>query len=151
MERIEDPGSLESVVGESGGLAGLLGADHDPAKLAPLEALLATIEGYGDHVTRLALTGIAPELERIDEAWERRRHESEQPGELLGQLVGLTSDRSRAAAAGRFFPEIVRRWSAEAVDTVWSGSDGVPTVDELDDPVGWAARVLLGDPFDPTP
>ena len=99
MQRIEDPASLESVVGESGGLAGLLGAEHDPAKLGPLEALLATIEGYGDHVTRLALTGIVPELERIGEAWEGRRHESEQPGELLGPLVGLTSDRSRAAAA----------------------------------------------------
>jgi hypothetical protein len=34
---------------------------------------------------------------------------------------------------------------------VWSGPETVPTVADLTDPVGWAARVLLGDGFDEQP
>ena len=80
-----------------------------------------------------------------------RRAEPDQAGELLGQLVGLTPDRAGAADAARFFPEISRRWSDDAVDRVWSGPETVPTVADLTDPVGWAARVLLGDGFDEQP
>jgi putative hydrolase len=152
LEHMDDPAALqEAIGGQAGGLAGLLGSEHDPGKLEPIRALLAAIEGYGDHLTRLALDGIAPELSRIEEAWSSRRAEPDQAGELLGQLVGLSPDRAGAADAARFFPDITRRWSGEAVDRVWSSPEAVPTVAELTDPVGWAARVLLEGGFGEAP
>jgi putative hydrolase len=154
LERMDDPAALQDALGGQGGpgaLAGLLGSEHDPATLEPIRALVATIEGYGDHLTRLALDDIAPELSRIEEGWSRRRAEPDQAEELLGQLVGLTLERSNATEAARFFPEITRRWSTDAVDLVWSAPGTIPTVAELTDPVGWAARVLLGDALDEGP
>jgi uncharacterized protein (DUF2342 family) len=38
---------------------------------------------------------------------------------------------------------VSRRWGEEPLDGIWQGPERLPTVDELTDPVGWAARVLL--------
>ncbi|MDQ3781659.1 MAG: zinc-dependent metalloprotease, partial [Actinomycetota bacterium] len=125
------------------GLAGLLGGEHDPDKLVPIQALVANIEGYGDYVVRLALAEVAPDLDRIEEAWRSRRAEPNQAEEFLSQLIGLKLERRHAGDAARLFAEIERRWAA--IDRVWSSPDSVPTLAELTDPVGWAARVLLTD------
>ncbi|CAN5262344.1 hypothetical protein BH24ACT7_BH24ACT7_21770 [soil metagenome] len=151
LERMDDPAAIEDVLGGAGGLAGLLGGNHDPEKLAPIQALLATIEGYGDHVVGLALTDIAPELGPIQEAWARRRAEPGQAEQFLSQLIGLELERHHAGDATRLFTEIGRRWGMVSVDSLWSSPQSAPTLAELTDPVGWAARVLLTDPMDETP
>lgn len=147
LGRIEDPTTLEGGIGGPGGLAALLGAEHDETTLEPIRALVAAVEGFGDHLTRLALAELAPDLAAIEGAWQARRTDPDETVDLLGQFVGLTVERRHAAEADAFFAEIGRRWSGDAIDRVWSGPDAVPTLGELTDPVGWAARVLLGDAF----
>ena len=145
--RIEDPTQLEDMMGGAGGLAALLGARHDASLLAPVQALLATIAGYGDYVVRKALAPVLTDLARLEEAAARRRSEPSQAEQFLQQLVGLELERHRARDAASFFAEIERRWGEVAVRRVWSGSGATPTRDELVDPIGWAARVLLDDPI----
>ncbi len=140
---LEDPAELESMVGGSGGLAKLLGAEHDPAKLAPVQAVVAAIAGYGDHIVRTALTTVLPDLPRLEEAEARRRVEPDQGEQFLQQLAGLALERHHAGEASRFFDEIDRRWGDESVARAWASADTLPTIGELADPVGWAARVLL--------
>lgn len=146
LGRIEDPGQLEDMMGGAGGLAALLGAEHDASLLGPIQALLAVIAGYGDHVVRKALGAVLPDLARLEEASARRRSEPSQAEQFLQQLVGLELDRHRAHDAAAFFAEIERRLGAETIERVWAEPGGLPTRDELTDPVGWAARVLLDDP-----
>lgn len=145
LQGMNDPGAMEGMLGGAEGLAGLLGGEHDPERLGPIQALVASIEGYGDHVVRLALTEVAPELDRIEEAWRRRRAEPNQAEQFLAQLIGLKLERRHAGDATHLFAEIERRWAA--IDRVWSSPESVPTLAELTDPVGWAARVLLTDPL----
>ncbi len=143
LSNMDDPSELEGMVGGAGGLAALLGGEHDEAKLAPIQALLATVEGYGDHVVERALADVLQDRERIGEAFARRRVEPNQAEQFLQQLVGLELERHRARDAADLFAQIERRWGDEAVVTLWSASDNVPSLDELTDPVGWAARVLI--------
>ncbi len=143
LARLEDPAELEEMVGGAGGLASLLGAEHDPAKLAPVQAVVAAISGYGDYIVRKALATILPDLQRLEEAEARRRVEPDQGEQFLHQLAGLALERHHAGEAARFFTEIERRWGDESVARVWASADTLPTVAELADPVGWAARVLL--------
>lgn len=146
ISRVEDPSQLEDMMGGAGGLAALLGAEHDATLLAPVQALLAVIAGYGDYVVRKALAAVLPDLARLEEASARRRGEPSQAEQFLQQLVGLELERHRAHDAAAFFAEIERRLGVETVERVWADPDGLPTRDELTDPVGWAARVLLDDP-----
>ncbi len=143
LSRVEDPAELEGMIGGAGGIAALLGAEHDEAKLAPIQAVVAAISGYGDHLVRRALGELLPDLTRLEEAEARRRAEPDQSEQFLQQLAGLTLDRHRASEAATFFDEIVRRWGPETVEHVWAEPDHLPRLEELSDPVGWAARVLL--------
>ncbi len=143
LSGVEDPTQLESIAAESGGMEGLLGTESDPALRAPVQAALATIEGYGDHVVRRATADILPQLDQLEETAARRRAEPDQAEQFLQQLVGLTLERHRARDAAQFFTEIERRWGDDTIEKVWSGPESLPTLDELTDPVGWAARVLL--------
>lgn len=110
--------------------------------------MIAMTEGFGDYVVSRAAADTLPQLEQLAEAAARRRAEPHQGAELLQQLAGLDLQRHRARNAAEFCAEVARRWGDEALDKVWETPDNLPTVDEIDDVVGWAARVLL-DPLDP--
>ncbi len=143
LARVEDPAELEGMIGGAGGLASLLGAEHDEAKLAPLQAMIATISGYGDYLVRSGMSELLPDLTRLEEAEARRRAEPDQSEQFLQQLAGLSLERHKAADAAGFCDEIVRRWGPETIERLWESPDHLPALDELTDPVGWAARVLL--------
>lgn len=148
LAKLDDPSELEGMVGGPSGLASMLGAENDPAKLEPLQALVATIAGYGDYVVRKGLGDLLSSLTRLEEAEARRRAEPDQSEQFLQQLAGLALERHHAGEASSFFDEVERRWGAETLPTVWESGTHIPSLSELTDPVGWAARVLLdGDPL----
>jgi putative hydrolase len=139
----QDPAALEGLVDEPGGLARLLGSTHDPTTLAPIQAFLAFIEGFGDFAVRIAAADLIPELGRIEGAVALRRSEPNEAEQFLQQLLGLRVDRHRASDAAEFCGEVARRWGEDTIHKLWEEPDKLPRLEELTDPVGWAARVLL--------
>ena len=137
---LQDPEALQNLMSEANGLPSLFGGDPDPVKRDAIAALLLFIEGFGQWATERALGGLVPELSRIAAA--ARRTEPTQADHTLDQLAGITVDRV-ATDASSFAAEVERRWGEQSVARPWEGPDGLPTLAELDDPVGWAARVLL--------
>ncbi|MGB5694396.1 MAG: zinc-dependent metalloprotease, partial [Polyangiales bacterium] len=145
LGRLEDPTELEGMLEGPGGLASMLGAENDPEKLGPIQAVIAAISGYGDYAVRKGLGDVLADLTRLEEAEARRRAETDQSEQFLQQLAGLALERHRAGEAATFFDELERRWGIDTVATVWEDAEHLPRLDELADPVGWAARVLLED------
>ena len=145
MGSLQDPAALEGMLSGPDAVAGMLGMRSDPDRLADLQALIALTEGFGDYVTARAAAETLPDLPRLAEAAARRRAEPNQGAELLQQLAGLDLQRHRATDAAEFVSEVVRRWGDTTLDTLWAEPENLPTRDELTDPVGWAARVLLPD------
>ncbi len=139
---LEDPSQLEDLLGGEAGLPALLGGEPDPVAHDAIVALLLFIEGFGEWATRTALDGLVPSIAFIERAHTAHRAATRQGDEVLAQLAGIRIDRSRVDAAG-FTAEVARRWGAEAVAALWDDEDALPTMAELTDPVGWAARVLL--------
>lgn len=146
---MQDPSALEGMLDGPDAVSSLLGMKSDPTRLGQLQAIVAMTEGFGDYVVAHAAADTLPQLDRLAEAAARRRAEPHQGAELLQQLAGLDLQRHRAGDAARFCIEVAKRWGDEALDTVWETPDNLPTIEELTDPVGWAARVLL-DPLDPS-
>lgn len=140
---LTDPSRLEGLMGDDGGLAGILGTSHDPAALAVIQAFEAFVEGFGDYAIRTAAPDLLPQLDSIERAANLRRSEPNEAEQFLQQLLGMRMDRHRASDAATFCEDIARRWGAEVIETLWEEPGRLPTLDELTDPVGWAARVLL--------
>jgi len=144
MAALEDPDRIRDLLGEDGSSApALLKGTSDPERLGAIQALTAFVEGYGDYLTRRAASDLLPDLARIEEANAARRSEPDQTEQYLQQAVGLELKRHRAADAAAFCVEVEERWGTDALDRVWEQADYLPTLSELTDPVGWAARVLM--------
>ena len=100
-------------------------------------------EDHGDYAVRTAAADLMPQLGEIESAVRLRRSEPNEAEQFLQQLLGLQLDRHRAGDAAEFCIEVERRWGAETLQRLWEEPDKLPQLNELTDPVGWAARVLL--------
>jgi putative hydrolase len=143
MTGLQDPEQIEGLVSGPGGISGLLGSTYDESRLAPIQAFVAIVDGYADYTVRRAAADLLPQLDLIEEANGRRRTEPNDAEQFLQQVVGLELHRHRARDAAAFCVEIERRWSDDALSILWDDPSHLPTVDELTDLVGWAARTLL--------
>ncbi len=143
LAKMEDVGAMEQAMAGAGSLADLLGVKTDPRRLAPVQALFASIEGYVDYVVRSGLSELIPQLDRIENAVDRHRSEPDQASQFLRDVVGLDLERHRSRDASRLFAELVARWGPASLEQVWRSPENLPTRDELTDPVGWVARVML--------
>ncbi len=141
-----DPAALQQMLEDEGeDPKSLIKGTADPDRLADLQAFTAFLEGYADRVVALSVADLVPAIERIETAYNRRRTEPNQAEQFLQQFAGLELDRGRAEDARRFCDDVVERWGEDALNRVWEDPTNLPTLPELTDPIGWAARVLLDD------
>jgi putative hydrolase len=140
---MSDPMELQQMLGEGEDPASLIQATANPERLADVQAFTAFIEGYADRIVRIAGAELLPNIERIEEAYSRRRTEPDKTEQFLQQFAGLKLERWRAADATQFCDDVVERWGEDALTRVWEAPENMPTLHELSDPIGWNARVLL--------
>ena len=141
-----DPSALQQMFDEEGADgAALIKGTPDPQRLADLQAFTAFIEGYADRVVAISAADLVPAIERIEDAYNRRRTEPNQAEQFLQQFAGLELERHRAADARLFCDDVAERWGEDALAKVWDEPTNMPTLSELTDAIGWAARVLLDD------
>ena len=146
LTALEDPTQVQELLGEDGAQTpALLKGTSDPGRLGTIQAFTALVEGYGDFLVRKAGEELLPDLDRIEEANAVRRMEPDQAEQYLQQIVGLELQRHRAQDAAEFCREVNQRWGDEALNRLWEDPEHLPSLEELTDPLGWAARVLLGD------
>ena len=142
LQSLQDPAELERMMAEPGGLGGFEDGPESEAIRDDLLATLAFLDGHGEAVVTAAAGVMLPDLGDIRRA-VAIRHIDGGPEQALGQMLGIEIDRSLAGTAAGFCDEIERRWGLESRTRLWEGPGGLPTLSELRDPVGWAARVLL--------
>ncbi|MPZ51856.1 MAG: hypothetical protein GEU79_03845 [Acidimicrobiia bacterium] len=121
----------------SGMLEGSIGETDERAEL---ETLSASLYGRTMWVTRRLLADLIP---NVDELIERRLALRSSPETVAVSLRPLPSSMMEKGAA--FWEEVARRYGDDAVGASHQETERLPHVDELDDPVAWAARVLLDD------
>jgi putative hydrolase len=140
---MSDPMELQRMLGEGEDPAGLIHASADPQRLADVQAFTAFIEGYADRIVGIAGKELLPNIDRIEDAYNRRRTEPDKTEQFLQQFAGLKLERRRASDATQFCDNVVERWGEASLDRVWEAPENMPTLEELTDPIGWNARVLL--------
>ncbi len=143
MQSLQDPDSLQRMLDDPEGFTGLLAGEAQEGPLRDIQAFMAVMEGYGDYLIERAAPGLIPEAPQMRRAIDRRRAEPSQGEQILQQVLGLGLEHDQYRRGADFCEDVDRRWGEESLARLWEGPDMLPTLDELEDTVGWAARVLL--------
>ena len=143
FEALQDPEELQRLMEGPGGVGGIFRGDAEPEARDHLRALTVFIDGYAGHVVEDVGAAMVPQADRVREALDRHRAEPAEGEDMLVEMLGLSREPGDHRMGMAFVADIERRWGSDALVRAWEGPDGIPTLAELTDPVGWAARILI--------
>lgn len=123
-----------------GGIVALVAAPEQRAALDRVQAVMAVIEGYAEHVMDAVGAELLPTLPRLRTALDRRRRSASVTARLLNRLLGLDIKLRQYEVGKRFCDAVAREGGLVALNRVWSEPDALPSLAELDDPAAWRRR-----------
>ena len=123
----------------------LLGAVQSPAQVAmqpQLDAAMAAVIGFVDHVVDTVATRlIGGDARRISEAVRRRRIETSPDDVFVERLLGLHLTRQQVERGRAFVAGVVQRGGLAAINQLLETPGAIPTPAEIDAPGLWMARL----------
>jgi coenzyme F420 biosynthesis associated uncharacterized protein len=105
-----------------------------------MQALMAVLEGYAEHVMDAVGHDVLDDLPALRGALNRRRRERSGFLRVLERLIGMDLKLRQYELGKRFCDAVVARGGIEALNRVWESPEAMPTLAELEDPVAWLER-----------
>ncbi len=136
---------LQQLFGDPEVLLGAMRSPEQEAIVPRLDALVAVVVGYVDHVLDLTAGRAIGSAGRIAEAVRRHRVEADQSDVFVARLLGLSLSQAAVDRGAAFIDGIVERAGEEALGRLWEAEKFLPTPAEVDAPGLWLARIELGD------
>lgn len=124
---------------DEAGLPGLLAGPRQREILNRIQALMSLLEGHGHAVMDRIGARCLVSSERMSRLLSNRRRE--QRLGLLLRLAGLEMKLKQYETGAAFVSHIERRAGWEAVGRAWESAQTLPTLEEIEDPDRWLARV----------
>jgi len=109
-----------------------------------LQALMALMEGYSNHVMQQMGARSLAHYEQIRRQFEHRLRERSPAERLFSRLTGLDLKIEQYLLGERFVNEVVAQRGIAFMNRVWEGAGHLPTLEELRQPAGWIARLEGG-------
>jgi coenzyme F420 biosynthesis associated uncharacterized protein len=140
--RIPDLSDLRALVEQvrEQGLAFVAVGGERRAQLEGVQAFMALLEGYAEHVMDAVGAELLTDVDAMRAAMDRRRTERSGLLRVLERLIGLDLKIKQYQQGKAFCDAVVARGGIAALNRAWTGPEALPTAPELDDPVGWLAR-----------
>jgi coenzyme F420 biosynthesis associated uncharacterized protein len=135
-----DPRRLAEHLRE-GGLLRLVAGEREVAVTRRLQATMAVIEGYSEHVMDAIGSRLDPGYARLREAVERERERRGALDTIAAMLLGLDVKLRQYRLGKRFADTVTLRSGIEGLNAVWRAPEALPGSDELEHPERWIARV----------
>jgi coenzyme F420 biosynthesis associated uncharacterized protein len=123
-----------------GGLAAIVQTGEQQELMREVQAAMAVIEGYSEHVMDALGERLIPRHAELRAAMDRRRASRSAPERLLERLLGFDLKLLQYRLGKRFCDGVVERAGREALNRVWSSPGSLPTLTELERPQDWIAR-----------
>jgi coenzyme F420 biosynthesis associated uncharacterized protein len=124
-----------------GGLVALVQSGEQRRIMDGVQATMAVIEGYSEHVMDAVGQQVLPEYAGLRDAMERRRRSRSAPERILQRLLGFDMKMRQYELGKRFCDAVVERRGISTLNQVWSAPEALPNVKELEDPAAWIARI----------
>jgi coenzyme F420 biosynthesis associated uncharacterized protein len=123
-----------------GGLAALVQTGEQKQLMSQVQATMAVVEGYSEHVMDVLGERLIPRHAELRAAMDRRRQNRSAPARLLERLLGFDLKLRQYELGKHFCDGVVEQAGIDALNRVWSDPAALPTLDELDEPARWIAR-----------
>jgi len=136
---LDDLRGLVDAVREGGLAAVVLGTERR-ALMDRVQAFMAVLEGYAEHVMDAVGPAVIDDLPRLRAALERRRADRSGLLRLFEKLIGMDMKLRQYEQGKRFCDGVVERAGIAGLNRVWESPDRLPTLLELEDPAGWLRR-----------
>jgi putative hydrolase len=141
-------GNMQQLFGDPEVLLGAIQSPAQRALLPRLEALVAVIVGYVDHLMDEIGHGLIGSYDMVTEAMRRRRVTADPSDRFVERLLGLELTQAQYERGAAFIEGAVDRAGREALDRLWRSDRELPTPAEVDAPGLWLARIDIPDPTD---
>ena len=139
-----DPAALETLQRTLGDPMTVVGAMRSPEQeaLAPfLDARVAAVTGYVDHVVDAVGSRILGNASPIAEAVRRRRLDGRTDADLAEKLLGVSLPRALQRRGAEFVSGVIERAGEDPLRGMLTSAERLPTPNELDAPGLWLARL----------
>jgi putative hydrolase len=138
-----DPQALQALLGDPEAVLGAARTEEQERLRPRIDALVAAIEGYVDHVVDAVGHRLIASYGPLTEALRRRRVEEKPSDRFVDHLLGLELTDALFARGRSFVHGILERGGPDALARLWSDEAHLPTPAELDAPGLWLARIDL--------
>lgn len=142
MPRGDDLRRLAGAV-RTGDLVSLVTKPEERATLDRMQATMAVLEGYAEHVMDEVGAPLLPSLPKLRAALDARRRSQSAPARLLQRLLGLEMKMRQYEQGKRFCDTVAREGGIEALNRVWRAPEALPSSAELDAPHAWLSRTSV--------
>ena len=105
-----------------------------------MQALMAVLEGYAEHVMDAVGGTVLDDLDSLRGALDRRRRERSGFLRVFERLIGMDLKLRQYEQGKRFCDAVVARAGIEGLNRAWSSPEAMPSLAELDDPAAWLER-----------
>ena len=140
-----DPAKLVAAFRE-GGIASLVQTAEQRAIMEHVQATMAVIEGYAEHVMDVLGAEHVPGHAELRARMEARRRGRSTPERLLMRLLGFDLKLRQYALGRGFCAAVADRIGIKGLNRVWTSPDALPSLPELRAPERWIARVQAAEP-----
>ncbi len=140
MPKRDDLRGLADAV-RSGDLINLVAGPERRVLLDELQATMALLEGYAEHVMDAVGETLLSDLPKLRSGLERRRRERSGLLRLLERLIGLDLKLRQYEQGKAFCDAVVAEGGIRTLNRAWERPEALPTLAELDDHRAWLSRV----------
>jgi len=122
--------------------ASLLASAESVVTINRIQAVMASIEGYAEHVMDAAADDLGPAVVSLREGLEHRRRNRSLPVRVLSWVFGFELKLRQYEEGKRFCDMVVADAGIAGLNAAWEAPEALPDLDELKDPEAWISRVL---------
>ncbi len=102
---------------------------------------MSVIEGYSNHVMNAVGRDLIPTYEVISRRFERRLRQRTFVEVMFARLTGLDVKMEQYSKGEAFINALVDAGGHDLAKRVWEGPEMIPTLEEINNPDQWVARV----------
>src|SRR5215211_1010195 len=139
LPSLPDPAKFVEAFRE-GGLAALVQTREQRALMDRVQAAMAVVEGYSEHVMDAIAAEVIPGHEALRAAMDERRRSRSAPARVIERLLGLNLKMRQYEVGKAFCDAVAAEAGVEALNRVWASPEALPTEAELANPLDWLAR-----------
>ena len=133
-------GRIKDNLSASGHMLELMMSPEQRAAFQQLQALMALMEGYSNHVMQRVGTVHLKDHEVLRSTFESRARNRGAGERLFIKLTGLDVKLEQYALGERFCQQVVDARGIDFLNRVWEGPQHLPTLEEINNPERWVAR-----------